>query len=160
MTTVLHPSLPAFYLKHYGISTLVGLAFLGVMGIIYVNGPYEVMSLGYILGAVGALILLAGAAHTAMHKGSVRLLYDAEQITYERGILHKSKTSVPLSRITDTAIGRTFLDTVMGIGTLKINTGGSATYEIEAQDFPYDDIDTLNRDLIKHLHAKGAPAKP
>ena len=80
---------------------------------------------------VGILILLYWYIKTR----ATSLTVTDNELTYERGILSKDRTSVSLKHIRSVNIAQGFVNRVMGVGTVQISTAGDEP-EFTIADMP------------------------
>ena len=58
------------------------------------------------------------------------LVVDDVKIELRRGFFNITRKSVPLNMITDFKVRQNFLQSILGYGTLELNTGGGEFYEL------------------------------
>jgi len=152
-TSVIHPDRRAFFIKHYALVGLVSLLLLplGVWVLL------EMRSLEWALGAWALAVVLVSICliHTHLHVRNVLLYQSSEEVVFETGILEHHKRVVPLHMITDSSVYRSFLDKMLGVATLRINTSGGSAYEIIAEDFPIGQVERIHQEI--HLRMRRLP---
>lgn len=147
----LRPSIHGFYAKNYLFATLLSIImfFAGVYMIIF--SPEIMISIGLLLLSV--FLIVVGVVHSVVNsKTSMIYIENDEQLVYETGILSHHKKVAAVSRITDTAIKRSFFERIIGVADLQINTAGTADVEIMANDFNYTEINELHDRLNRLIH--------
>ena len=146
----IHPNPMAFFLKHYGYAVLVAILLLPA-GFFVLT---ETRTIEYALGvwAIAVILLATALIHTHLHQRTYIALTE-EELVYESGIFNHNHVTVPLNKITDTAIYQSWFDKLLGVATLRANTAGGAGYEVIALDFPMDSIKLIHIELNKLLRA-------
>ena len=159
--TLIRPSQKAFLVRHYAWA-VAGVPLLLVAGLyilLTAGGPDILLPIGSIpvlqvvLGLWSIAVICAAIAliHTRLHQ-RVYLALRSEEMVYEYGIFNHHTVTVPLHMITDSQITSEWLDRILGVSTLRINTSGGAGYEITAEDFPAAEIARMHSDLLKLIN--------
>jgi len=143
-----HPNALAFFLKHYGYA-VVAVVLLLPAGF-FVLTETRVLEYALAVWALAVIILSTALIHTHLHQ-RVYLALTGEELVYEAGIFNHNHVTVPLNKITDTAIYQSWFDKLLGVATLRANTAGGAGYEVIAEDFPMDSIKMIHIELNKLL---------
>ncbi|MFH0927526.1 MAG: PH domain-containing protein [Candidatus Micrarchaeota archaeon] len=145
----IRPSIHGFYIRDYLFATVIA-AIMLIAGIyMFFETREGLISSGLV--ALAALIVAAGLAHSTVNRKTTYLELTDEQLIYDSGILSHSRVVAPISQITDTAIKRTFFERICGIANLLVNTSGTGSVEIYAEDFSYDDVASLNNEINRMI---------
>lgn len=82
----------------------------------------------------------------------------AREIVIEQGVLSRQRRVIPFERIQDIAIERRLLARLLGVATIRIETGGSAADEGQLESIGLADAERL-RDVVRGAkpQAAGAP---
>lgn len=70
---------------------------------------------------------------------SSKLSISHSQILYEKGLLSKERSEISLSRVRATRLKQSFLNRMLGVGTIEIFTSGDKP-EITAKGMPEPDL--------------------
>jgi uncharacterized membrane protein YdbT with pleckstrin-like domain len=111
----------------------------------------------FILLISSILLVAIGVFHSVVNSKTTYIELNDDELVYDSGIFSHHRVSAPISRITDTKIQRTFLDRLTGIADLLVNTSGTASVEIYANDFSFSELSSLHselRSLIKNHDSK------
>ncbi len=156
----IRPNRLRFFIRNYLAAALFA-ALLFAVGFAGASGAVP-LDAGAALGLwiAGTALILIGVAHSVLNYNTTCIYLADEEVLYESGILSKKKISVPLHKITDTAVSRGIADKILGTAKIKINTSGSKGYEIEAT-FGNGDVGRLYAEIYrlinktpKSLHGK------
>jgi uncharacterized membrane protein YdbT with pleckstrin-like domain len=138
----MHPSFAAYYVRTYGFS-LVFAAALFASGIfipqLKFDLPFEV-----VFFALGAFIVFFSALYSALHVRTTSVSLEGELIVHRTGIIASYKRSIPAGMVTDISVNASAADKLMGVSNLRINTSGSAEYEIIAEGFPAGQVEKMH----------------
>jgi membrane protein YdbS with pleckstrin-like domain len=156
------PSVRGFYIKRYATMTAAAIIILFAGLFIFLNlGFLAIFAIACLLSAI---MVALGILHAALHRSHTSLHILNDSLVYEHGVLSHQKTSVPLDMITDSTTRRSFLDKIIGVSTLSINTSGTGEREIIAEDFEAAGVEKMSNEihrLIREIHhGKKAPAQP
>jgi uncharacterized membrane protein YdbT with pleckstrin-like domain len=80
---------------------------------------------------IGIIILLYWYIKTR----ATRLTVTANELMYEKGILSKDRTSITLRHIRAVQVTQTFVNRILGVGTVEISTAGDEP-EFTVTDMP------------------------
>jgi len=149
---------PVIEIVKYGLAALVVLAAAATIA----------FSLWDVLGIVEGFVFAAAAAGL-LYAGWTKLRYDStsievtdRDITMRSGMLNKSDQLIPLSRVQDTLVKRTMIESWFKVGHLYVSTAGGIGYELEARNLDDADIAKI-LDVIKYFKEGGprpAPHQP
>ena len=147
----IRPSTHGFYAKNYLFSTLLAV-------ILFFSGIYMAFETGELLISIGlvvlgSLLIAIGIVHSVVNTKSTVLYLEENKLVYETGILSHHKKIAPLSMITDSTIERTFFERIVGVGDLHINTSGTAGIEILANDFNFEDVEKIHKQIYEIINA-------
>ena len=146
----IRPSVHGFYVKNYLFATVLAvLMFFAGLYMIFASGELMI-SLGLVV--VSVLIVVLGVVHSHVNSKTSVLYISGDQLVYETGILSQHKMVAPVSRITDSAIKRTFFERIFGIADLQVNTSGTGEIEILANDFNYEEVEKLHEELYRLIN--------
>ncbi|VVB58921.1 Bacterial PH domain protein [Candidatus Anstonella stagnisolia] len=106
----------------------------------------------YSQAALLLLALLAAAASILISR-SVYCSISPQQLSLTSGILSKNTRSIPLSHVDNFSVSRSPLQSILGLGTLHIDTPGGYGYEAELVDFENSSISHII-DLVSASHSK------
>jgi len=83
------------------------------------------------------------------HLARITTVYtlDKSEITSTKGILSKRSVRVPLNRITNYEVRRTFVERLLGLGDVLVDTAGSKEFEIGMFELDRHDIDSIVKEL-------------
>jgi uncharacterized membrane protein YdbT with pleckstrin-like domain len=144
---IIRPSFHGFFIKHYYLSTIFS-AVLIVVGIVAISDPVlGIAALGAI--GLGVFLILFGLLHAYANQKTAMLYISDEEVIFESGIISHSKRMVPLHMITDSHVHRGFIDRIIGISGMRINTSGTSGFEIDIDDFNYPDIEMMHNRIHK-----------
>ncbi len=116
-------------------ATVIGLPFLamvnaGVAMVLYVGtggAPITEVGVGPLLATYAYLYLILAAIVITLTFFLADLMYEKHhywvtdrRVIWKHGIIGYSITSVPLERISDVAVSRTFLETICGVGGVVV----------------------------------------
>jgi uncharacterized membrane protein YdbT with pleckstrin-like domain len=104
------------------------------------------------LGLVFALLVFALAYLEKIF--TVLKLYE-DRVEMSRGVINSEVISVPLVKITDSKIKHSFIDRLLGVATVYINTSGKDDYEIILGGFAISDLENFHDQLYKLLSEEG-----
>lgn len=154
----IRPSIRGFYAKNYLFATVLSI-------ILVFAGAYMILLTREIM--VSALLILAGIgivaigiAHSIVNSKTTYLELDDKQIVYDSGIFSHHRITAPISMVTDSTIKRTFFERIVGIADLHVNTSGTATVEILANDFDHEEVFEIHEKLNKMIHSRHAKTEP
>jgi uncharacterized membrane protein YdbT with pleckstrin-like domain len=151
----IRPSFHGFFLKHYYLTTIIAIVSFGVGAMMMQDPMMGTVSLGAI--GFGAALIVWGLVHAYANQRTTLLYINNEEVIYETGIMEHSKRVAPIHMITDSHVHRSFMERIMGIAGMRINTSGTAEFEIDIDDFNYKDINALH-DRIYRLIRKAPPS--
>lgn len=141
----LHPN--ARYGYHFGYALLALLPLLPTALITRSHdwSSWEVLALvlglGLVLQLAAFLLARAGFRRT-------RYVLDAEGLLIVRGVIWRSETRVPRSRVQHTDINRGPIDRWLGLAELKVHTAGTRLAAISLGGLGEDDARRLRNDLL------------
>lgn len=138
----IRPSFHGFFIKHYYLSSLFSIVMV-VVGVLAISDAV----LGTVaLGAIGlgVFLIIWGLLHAYANQRTTVLYISDEEVIYETGILEHSKRVAPVHMITDSHIHRSFIERIVGIAGMRINTSGTSGFEIDIDDFNYSDIEKIH----------------
>ena len=96
----------------------------------WVSFPLEL-----VLGAVWGIAILSIVA--AFIRAKIQYIeVDTEGVTLHMGLFNKKTTYVPYERITNVHINRGFVERLFLLGSLEIDTAGTAQVEIKVDSIP------------------------
>ncbi len=167
----LHPNLVLYVIKREGTFLALGILLL-LAGIVtpFIGAPFE---FGAASGALGLLLILFVFGYSHIYCQVTRLYISEEEIVYEAGVLGKISRRIPLHMFTEAAVSRTFFDTLLGAGTLRIYGRLGTNSDMTLSDSKIEDVKAMQQailDLVRELPPSlpdqydvpepGQPSKP
>jgi len=152
MIAQIKPSVKGFLVSRYFwliVFTFL-LFFAGVLILVFADFDGSFF-LSLLLIAFSILADSFAFAHARFNRATTTLYFDEDELVYETGIVTKTKKKMPIHTITDTAITRTFLQRIFGGAALRINTGGSAAYEITMDGLNNRKLEEFHNELYKRV---------
>lgn len=89
------------------------------------------------------LLTLLGLALTFFYFQFYYIHVEDDIITVREGLVTSKMLVIPFNKITEIETNRTLLESLFGIGTIKINTSGTSGVEIVFKNVPKENIDTF-----------------
>lgn len=96
------------------------------------------------------VVIMLGAitiGHAAISRIHTRYTLDPLDLTEISGYFSKRAIKVPLNRITDYQVSRSFLQRLLGLGNIYINTPGGIGYELILRELTEQDLTTMANGL-------------
>lgn len=107
----------------------------------------EIFSLGFFI--LMAIILLITFVLAYLHYQKFTFYVHAEEFIIEKGVFSKEKTTVPFERIQSVHINQNFVQRLIGVVGLVVDTAGSAQKELEIAALSKRHADALKVFLIQ-----------
>ena len=148
---LIRPSAFGFYAKNYWTATLLSLVLFAAGIYMLFEGQAEICAA---LAVAAAIIVVAGAAHSIIHRKNTSLCLSEEEVVYEVGGFSQNKIRAPIQMITDSTIKRTFFEKMLGISDLYINTSGGPGTEIVANDFEHLQVEAMNDEIYRLIRKR------
>jgi len=144
MTVIAKPSAKLYHIQ-------IGLAAIVLIAILIITGGFLGNTMIILIGIIIFLALIATVVSTITIK--VRTVEIGEYaVTVKTGLLNTRTIMIPYERMTNVNIKRGIFDRLMGMGTLEIDTAGTAQTEVI---MPY----MLNKDLEHIMSELSTKAK-
>lgn len=134
---VVHPSLLIPHIYTCAFLTILVAKFIFGSELVAFSLTWKV---AVVIGALGI-----GIAH--LKRITTRYSLDAIELVEASGILSRRITRVPLNRITNYQVERSFLERILGIGSLLVDTPGGVGYEIKMRELDSSSISQLESQL-------------
>ncbi|MFA5108664.1 MAG: PH domain-containing protein [Candidatus Micrarchaeia archaeon] len=151
---IIHPSTFGFYARNYWTATLLSIVLFAAGIFMAFQGQIEIAAA---LIVVAIIIVVVGIGHSVIHHKHTSLSLTESEVVYETGMLNHRKIRAPIQMITDSQIKRTFVEKLVGISDLYINTSGGAHDEIVANDFESKEVEAMHDEiyrLIRQMHTQ------
>lgn len=108
-----------------------------------------------VLAAVWGIAVLSVIA--AFIRAKIQYIeVDEEGVTLHMGLFNKKTTYVPYERITNVHINRGFVERLFRLGSLEIDTAGTAQVEIRVDSIPSKYLDGIAKAIHGHVNRRGA----
>lgn len=105
--------------------------------------PYLGVSIdAVILIGIWAIAILAMGA-VAANKKFINVEIEDDHVTLTRGIFSTKSVMINYNSITDIHVTRDFLDRILHLGSIEINTAGTTSMELRVSGLPNTHIDDL-----------------
>jgi len=146
----IHPSIHGFYFKNYLYFTILSVVlFIAALYIELRTGEYGVSLL---ITAIAVFLIAIGVFHSVVNSKTTYLEITENELIYDSGILSHKRVSAPISRITDIKMQRTFFERITKIADLLVNTSGTASVEINAECFEYEDVSKIHAEITDAIN--------
>jgi uncharacterized membrane protein YdbT with pleckstrin-like domain len=74
-------------------------------------------------------------------------------VVFSSGIINKTKTTYPYSKITSTRIDTSLLNNILGLKTLMLDTAGESSMDLVVEDLPAGDCDRFYREINEKMES-------
>jgi len=121
-----HPSAKKSYLKIIllGIILLLTVNYLGII----ISFPREQLFLIVFVITLALLVIVTGT------KMNITIQLTENSLSLNTGLMSTNSITIPYNKITETNIRRTFLDNIMGVARVEIDTPGEDTAPLIIED--------------------------
>lgn len=118
---------------------------IAVLGF-YMNDPY----------LIGAAVVVFLLIHLVSHfyYSHYYLLADDRAVEWHKGILNQASRTISWENVDNITIERSFLDRILGLCVVKIDSAGSRGIEIVAENIPYKkamEVYNIYREKMKEI---------
>ncbi len=132
------------------VPTAVGVLLVVVAGVVAVatpdSGGWNVLQ--WVVLALGLLLLLLLVVGPYVRWRSTHYVITTHRVMVRRGVLSKSGKDITLSKITDVSFRQSFLDRVVGAGSLHIESAGDSPDEDLSSVPDSDEVQQLLNRLV------------
>ncbi len=146
----LHPNVLLYILKReWAFFSLGILLVLAGIATPFMGAPFE---FSLVSGAIGVFLLVFTAGYSHLYCQTTRLYLSGEEIVYDSGILNKISRRIPLHIFSETVIQRTFFDTLLGSGTLRVYGRPGSHADISVSEVKLADIKAMQEEILGLVH--------
>lgn len=105
---------------------------------------------GYAVAGLGLLLILRFGLWPFLTWRSTHYLFTNERVLMQHGVLARERRDIPLGRINDHSMSQSFLERLLGCGTLTIESAGERGQSVLA-DIP--DVERMQTTLYELIEA-------
>lgn len=98
--------------------------------------PFNIYKVMFIIGVLFFIIGLLVMIYFQHH----HIYVENNLITVKEGILLTKYNIIPFEKITDVKFTYSFIDKLLGVGTIMINTSGTSNYEVVMKYIPKEKL--------------------
>lgn len=127
---MVRPTIRGYFFKHYLFVAVFSLAAFALLAGSLLNWLMIDLRIGQGVFGFALLMLLFSIGYSYLHRRTTSLQAIDDRLEHDTGVIKHTKQKIPIRMITDTVVERGFLDRVLGVSTIKINTSGGMGYEV------------------------------
>ena len=162
MEKTIRPVVWGFLINHYIMLVPFSILVLVVGIALYFSGVEMLEPAGIFAILILAVSFAFAGAHAVLHCKVTSIQFDGNKLIYETGIIHHKRKKAAIHMITDSSVSRKLIEQVFGLATMRINTSGTATYEIVCDSLVRKDADEMHNHLydVLNMISKRHQAEP
>jgi len=162
MEKTIRPVVWGFLINHYIMLLPFSLLVLVVGIALYFSGVEWLEPAGIFAIFILIMTVAFAGAHAVLHCRVTSIRFDGHKLIYETGIVHHKKKKAAIHMITDSSVTRSLTEQIFNLATLKVNTSGTATYEIVCDSLLRKDAEGLQKKVydVLNMISKRHQAEP
>ncbi len=129
-SVLVRPTVRGHFARHHlFVAVFFLIAFALLMGAFAGWAPVGVWASEALFGFAFAYLLFSiGLSY--LHRRATSLSALQDRVEYDTGIIRHKKQKIPIRMITDSSVEKGFVDRLLGLCTIKVNTSGGIGYEV------------------------------
>ncbi|MDD5022573.1 MAG: PH domain-containing protein [Candidatus ainarchaeum sp.] len=150
---MIKPTPSGFFMKKYW-HLLVFLIFITILNILSLLGSFSLGWILFIIFGISVLSVFSGWVHSKLHSEATLLSITDDELVHQTGILSMQKKKIPVHKITDSSIRRSFYDKILNLCSINFSTSGSTGYEISIIAMPYNEAELFHDELHRLIRTR------